>query len=128
MRRVGQVGIAGRRVGEIHAKGVGVATLQTLGAHIGPAANPDNPRRRASNDPDAEPDVVLASCGDVPTLEALAAAAILRERLVDLKVRFVNVVDLYKMRPASEHPHGLGSKDFDELFTRDKPVIFAFHA
>ena len=83
--------------------------------------------RRASNDPDAEPDVVLASCGDVPTLEALAAAAILRERLVDLKVRFVNVVDLYKMRPASEHPHGLSERDFDSLFTTDKPVIFNFH-
>ena len=63
--------------------------------------------RRASNDEGVEPDVVMASCGDVPTLEALAAAAILRERLPDLKVRFVNVVDLFKMQPASEHPHGL---------------------
>jgi xylulose-5-phosphate/fructose-6-phosphate phosphoketolase len=83
--------------------------------------------RRASNDAGAEPDVVLASCGDVPTLEALAAAAILRERLPDLKVRFVNVVDLYKMRPESEHPHGLCERDFDSLFTIDKPVIFNFH-
>ncbi len=83
--------------------------------------------RRASTDIDTEPDVVLASCGDVPTLEALAAAAILRERLPDLKVRFVNVVDLYKMRPASEHPHGLSERDFDSLFTTDKPVIFNFH-
>jgi xylulose-5-phosphate/fructose-6-phosphate phosphoketolase len=83
--------------------------------------------RRASNDAGAEPDVVMASCGDVPTLEALAAAAILRERLPDLKVRFVNVVDLYKMRPASEHPHGSSERDFDSLFTTDKPVIFNFH-
>lgn len=82
---------------------------------------------RASNDQGQEPDVVMASCGDVPTLEALAAVAILRERLPQLKVRFVNVVDLYKMRPASEHPHGLGEREFDSLFTTDKPVIFNFH-
>ena len=72
---------------------------------------------RASNDAGVEPDVVMASCGDVATLEALAAVAILRERLPDLKVRFVNVVDLYKMQPASEHPHGLTERDFDGLFT-----------
>jgi xylulose-5-phosphate/fructose-6-phosphate phosphoketolase len=83
--------------------------------------------RRASNDEGIEPDVVMASCGDVPTLEALAAVAILRERLPDLKVRFVNVVDLYKMRPASEHPHGLSEREFCTLFTPDKPVIFNFH-
>ena len=83
--------------------------------------------RRASNDEGAEPDVVMASCGDVATLEALAATAILRERLPDLKVRFVNVVDLYRMRPANEHPHGLAARDFDSLFTTDKPVIFNFH-
>jgi xylulose-5-phosphate/fructose-6-phosphate phosphoketolase len=83
--------------------------------------------RRASNDEGVEPDVVMASCGDVPTLEALAAVAILRERLPDLKVRFVNVVDLYKMQPASEHPHGLTAREFDSLFTTDKPVIFNFH-
>jgi xylulose-5-phosphate/fructose-6-phosphate phosphoketolase len=82
---------------------------------------------RASNDEGAEPDVVMASCGDVPTLEALAAVAILRERLPDLKVRFVNVVDLYKMQSASEHPHGLSDRDFDSLFTTSKPVIFNFH-
>ena len=83
--------------------------------------------RRASNDEGVEPDVVMASCGDVATLEALAAVAILRERLPDLKVRFVNVVDLYKMQPASEHPHGLTPREFDGLFTTDKPVIFNFH-
>ncbi len=83
--------------------------------------------KRASNDEGVEPDVVMASCGDVATLEALAAVAILRERLPDLKVRFVNVVDLYRMRPASEHPHGLAPRDFDSLFTTDKPVIFNFH-
>ncbi len=81
----------------------------------------------ASNDEGVEPDVVMASCGDVPTVEALAAVAILRARLPQLKVRFVNVVDLYRMQPASEHPHGLESRDFDSLFTTDKPVIFNFH-
>jgi xylulose-5-phosphate/fructose-6-phosphate phosphoketolase len=83
--------------------------------------------RRASNDEGVEPDVVMASCGDVPTVEALAAIAILRERLPDLKVRFVNVVDLFKMQPASEHPHGLAEAEFDSLFTTSKPVIFNFH-
>jgi xylulose-5-phosphate/fructose-6-phosphate phosphoketolase len=83
--------------------------------------------RAASNDEGSEPDVVIASCGDVPTLEALAATAILRERLPDLKVRFVNVVDLFKLQPASEHPHGSSEREFDSLFTRDKPVIFNFH-
>jgi xylulose-5-phosphate/fructose-6-phosphate phosphoketolase len=83
--------------------------------------------RRASNDEGVEPDVVMASCGDVPTVEALAAVAILRERLPDLKVRFVNVVDLYKMQPAAEHPHGLTDDEFDSLFTTNKPVIFNFH-
>ena len=82
---------------------------------------------RASNDTGVEPDVVLASCGDVPTLEALAAAAILRERLPDLKLRFVNVVDLYRMHPAADHPHGLTEPEFDSLFTTDRPVIFNFH-
>jgi xylulose-5-phosphate/fructose-6-phosphate phosphoketolase len=83
--------------------------------------------RRASNDEGVEPDVVMAACGDVPTVEALAAVAILRERLPDLKVRFVNVVDLFKMQPASEHPHGLAESEFDSLFTTGKPVIFNFH-
>ena len=83
--------------------------------------------RRASNDEGVEPDVVMAGCGDVPTVEALAAVAILRERLPDLKVRFVNVVDLFKLQPASEHPHGLTDGEFDSLFTTDKPVIFNFH-
>ena len=83
--------------------------------------------RRASNDEGVAPDVVMASCGDVPTVEALAAVAILRERLPELKVRFVNVVDLYKMQPASEHPHGSSDAEFDSLFTTDRPVIFNFH-
>jgi len=83
--------------------------------------------RRASNDEGVEPDVVMASCGDVATQEALAATAILREHLPDLKVRFVNVVDLFKMQPASEHPHGSTEREFDSLFTQNKPVIFNFH-
>jgi xylulose-5-phosphate/fructose-6-phosphate phosphoketolase len=82
---------------------------------------------RASTDADEEPDVVLACCGDVATLEALAAAAILRERLPDLKLRFVNVVDLFKLQPASEHPHGSTKREFEGLFTKDKPIIFNFH-
>jgi len=83
--------------------------------------------RAASNDEGSEPDVVMASCGDVATQEALAATAILRERLPDLKLRFVNVVDLFKLQPAAEHPHGSSEREFDSLFTRDKPVIFNFH-
>jgi xylulose-5-phosphate/fructose-6-phosphate phosphoketolase len=82
----------------------------------------------ASNDQDGEPDVVMACCGDVPTLETLAAVSILRRRLPELKIRVVNVVDLMKLQPQSEHPHGLSDVEFDELFTKDKPVIFAFHA
>ncbi len=82
---------------------------------------------RASTDVGEEPDVVLASCGDVATQEALAAAAILREHLPDLKLRFVNVVDLFKMQPASEHPHGSTEREYDSLFTVDKPIIFNFH-
>jgi xylulose-5-phosphate/fructose-6-phosphate phosphoketolase len=81
----------------------------------------------ASNDEDAEPDVVLGCCGDVPTLETLAAAAILRERLPDLKVRVVNVVDLMRLQPDTEHPHGLSDKEFDSLFTIDRPIVFAYH-
>ena len=69
----------------------------------------------------------MASCGDVATQEALAATAILREQLPDLKLRFVNVVDLFKMQPASEHPHGSTEREFDSLFTVDKPIIFNFH-
>ena len=82
---------------------------------------------RASTDAGEEPDVVLASCGDVATMEALAAAAILRERAPDLKLRFVNVVDLFKLQPVSEHPHGSTEREFDGLFTADKPIIFNFH-
>jgi xylulose-5-phosphate/fructose-6-phosphate phosphoketolase len=81
----------------------------------------------ASNDDEGEPDVVLACCGDVPTLETLAAAAIIRERLPELKVRVVNVVDLMRLQPESEHPHGLPDSEFDALFTTDKPVVFAYH-
>jgi xylulose-5-phosphate/fructose-6-phosphate phosphoketolase len=80
----------------------------------------------ASND-DGDPEVVIACAGDIPTLEALAATALLREHLPDLRVRFVNVVDLMRLQDATEHPHGLSSRDFDALFTTDKPVIFAFH-
>jgi xylulose-5-phosphate/fructose-6-phosphate phosphoketolase len=83
--------------------------------------------QRASTDGGEDPDVVLASCGDVVTLEALAAAAILRERLPELRLRFVNVVDLFKLQPDSEHPHGSSARDFDGLFTTDKPIIFNFH-
>ena len=81
----------------------------------------------ASNDNDGEPDVVLACAGDVPTLETLAAASILREHLPSLRMRVVNVVDLMKLQSPSEHPHGLVDLDFDQLFTVDKPIVFAFH-
>jgi len=81
----------------------------------------------ASNDAGGEPDAVIASAGDVLTQEALAAVAILREHVPDLRIRFVNVVDLYRLQPDSEHPHGLSDRDFDSLFTTDKPVIFNFH-
>jgi xylulose-5-phosphate/fructose-6-phosphate phosphoketolase len=82
----------------------------------------------ASNDSGDEPDVVMACAGDIPTEEALAAVAILRQQCVDLKIRFVNVVDLFRLMPETEHPHGLSEKEFDGLFTRNKPVIFNFHA
>jgi len=81
----------------------------------------------ASNDAGAEPDVVMAACGDVPTQEALAAVCLLRAHFPALKIRFINVVDLYRVTPASEHPHGLNDRDFDSLFTQDKPIIFNFH-
>ncbi|HZZ77388.1 MAG TPA: phosphoketolase family protein [Gemmataceae bacterium] len=81
----------------------------------------------ASNDKGFEPDVVMGCCGDVPTLETLAAVEMLRRHLPDLKVRVVNVVNLMKLQPQSEHPHGLSDRDFDALFTKDKPIIFAFH-
>jgi xylulose-5-phosphate/fructose-6-phosphate phosphoketolase len=81
----------------------------------------------ASNDQGAEPDVVMACAGDVPTLETLAAVQLLRMHFPELKVRVVNVVNLMKLQPQSEHPHGLSDRDFDVLFTRDKPVIFAYH-
>jgi xylulose-5-phosphate/fructose-6-phosphate phosphoketolase len=82
----------------------------------------------AGNEGDQAPDAVMACCGDVPTLETLAAVAILREHLPALKLRVVNVVDLMKLQPQAEHPHGLTDMAFDELFTKDRPVIFAFHA
>ena len=81
----------------------------------------------ASNDQEKSPDVVMACCGDVPTLETLAAVSIMREHLPSLKVRVVNVVDLMKLQSQSEHPHGLSDIDFDDIFTKDRPVIFAFH-
>ncbi len=81
----------------------------------------------ASNDQDADPDVVMACCGDTPTLEILAAVSILREHLPELKIRVINVVDLMRLQPCSEHPHGLSETDYDSLFTKDKPIIFGFH-
>jgi xylulose-5-phosphate/fructose-6-phosphate phosphoketolase len=81
----------------------------------------------ASTDDGEEPDVVMACCGDVPTLETLAAVAILRERLPELKVRVVNVVDLMRLQPESEHPHGLPDREFDAIFTADRPIVFAYH-
>ena len=81
----------------------------------------------ASNDRGGEPDVVMACCGDVPTLETLAAVDLLRQHIPELKIRVINVVDLMTLQPPSEHPHGLNDKDFDALFTTDKPIIFAFH-
>jgi xylulose-5-phosphate/fructose-6-phosphate phosphoketolase len=81
----------------------------------------------ASNDQGSEPDVVMATAGDIPTHEALAATTLLREEFADLKIRFVNVVDLFKLQPDTEHPHGMSDRDFDSLFTVDKPIIFNFH-
>ncbi len=81
----------------------------------------------ASNDQGKEPDVVMATAGDIPTKEALAAVVLLREEFPDLLIRFINVVDLFKLVPETEHPHGLSDKDFDSMFTIDKPVIFNFH-
>ena len=81
----------------------------------------------AGSDQGLEPDVVMACCGDVPTLETLAAVSILREHLPDLKIRVINVVDLMKLEPNTEHPHGLTDQEFDALFTKDKPIVFAFH-
>jgi xylulose-5-phosphate/fructose-6-phosphate phosphoketolase len=82
----------------------------------------------ASNDAGQQPDVVMACAGDIPTSESLAAVAILRERCPDLRIRFINVVDLFRLMPEREHPHGLSDRAFDGLFTQDKPVIFNFHA
>ena len=81
----------------------------------------------ACNDQGSEPDVVMASAGDIPTQESLAAIVLLREEFPDVKIRYVNVVDLFKMQPNTEHPHGLSDRDFDSLFTVDKPIIFNFH-
>ena len=81
----------------------------------------------ASSDNGEEPDVVMACAGDIPTMESLAAVAIVKERFPDLKIRFVNVVDLFRLMPDTEHPHGLSDRDFDSLFTTDKPMIFNFH-
>jgi xylulose-5-phosphate/fructose-6-phosphate phosphoketolase len=81
----------------------------------------------ASNDKGGEPDVVMACCGDIPTLETLAAVDLLRSHIPELKTRVINVVNLMKLQPSTEHPHGLSDKEFDALFTTNKPVIFAFH-
>jgi xylulose-5-phosphate/fructose-6-phosphate phosphoketolase len=82
---------------------------------------------KASNDKGSEPDLVMASAGDIPTQEALAAIVLLREQFPDLKIRYVNVVDLFKLQPDTEHPHGMSDREFDSLFTLDKPIIFNFH-
>ena len=82
---------------------------------------------QASNDRGQEPDVVMACAGDIPTQEALAATAMLREGFPDLKLRFVNVIDLFKLQSGREHPHGLSDRDFDSLITADEPVVFNFH-
>jgi len=81
----------------------------------------------ASSDAGGEPDVVMACCGDIPTLETLAAVDLLRKHLPDVKIRVVNVVDLMTLEPQSEHPHGISDRDFDAIFTADKPIVFAFH-
>jgi xylulose-5-phosphate/fructose-6-phosphate phosphoketolase len=81
----------------------------------------------ASSDEGGDPDVVMACAGDIPTLETLAAVDILRRELPDLKVRVVNVVDLMRLQPESEHPHGLSDREFDSLFTDDRPIVFAYH-
>jgi xylulose-5-phosphate/fructose-6-phosphate phosphoketolase len=81
----------------------------------------------ASNDDDGKPDLVMCAAGDVPTLEILAAVALLRRAIPELKIRMVNVVDLMRLQPEAEHPHGLSDEQFDALFTRDKPVICAYH-
>jgi xylulose-5-phosphate/fructose-6-phosphate phosphoketolase len=81
----------------------------------------------ASNDKGEEPDVVMACAGDVPTLETLAAVGLLRQNFPDLKIRVVNVVDLMTLQPHTEHPHGLSDKEFDTIFTKNKPIIFAYH-
>src|SRR5678815_6160380 len=81
----------------------------------------------ASNDQGGDPDVVMACCGDVPTLETLAAVQLLRQHLPELKIRVINVVDLMTLQPREEHPHGLSNRELDVLFTVDKPIIFAFH-
>jgi xylulose-5-phosphate/fructose-6-phosphate phosphoketolase len=83
--------------------------------------------QKVSNDQGSEPDVVMACAGDIPTKEALAAVVLLREYFPNLKIRFVNVVDLYRLVPSTEHPHGLSDRDFDSLFTKDKPIVFNFH-
>ena len=81
----------------------------------------------ASNDQGEEPDIVMASCGDTPTVEILAAIKILREHYKDIKIRMVNVVDLMKLQSSEEHPHGLTNEEYDMIFTKNKPIIFAFH-
>src|SRR5207245_5071223 len=82
---------------------------------------------RASNDQDGESDVVMACCGDVPTLETLAAIDLIRQHLPELRVRMINVVDLMRLEPAAEHPHGMPDAEFDSLFTTQRPVVFAYH-
>jgi xylulose-5-phosphate/fructose-6-phosphate phosphoketolase len=99
----------------------------SMGAATGHCAAGIGVWQWASNDQGAEPDLVMACCGDVPTLETLAAVSLLREHLPALRIRVVNVVDLMKLQPPSAHPHGLTDREFDAIFTADRPVIFAFH-
>ncbi len=117
--------VAGKQP-ELNYLGIEEAILHcTRGVGIWEWASSDGPLPRTGYD--EEPDVVLGCAGDVPTLETLAAAAILRVRLPELRLRVVNVVDLMRLQPESEHPHGLSDREFDALFTTDRPVIFAYH-
>jgi xylulose-5-phosphate/fructose-6-phosphate phosphoketolase len=94
---------------------------------LGPATRGVGFGGGASTDQGAEPDVVMACAGDIPTLETLAATVLLRRHFPDIRIRVINVVDLMTLQPATEHPHGLSDRDFDSLFTTDRPVVFAYH-
>jgi xylulose-5-phosphate/fructose-6-phosphate phosphoketolase len=108
-----------------------ILLLLSTQTNLPPERNRDeliaNPWDWASNDQGCEPDLVMASAGDIPTQEALAATVLLREEFPGVKIRFINVLDLFKLQPSAEHPHGLTDLDYDSLFTVDKPIIFNFH-